>query len=359
MAYAQTPISLNFSDLGEPLKTYEFRNDTGVDVTITPGNAGANITWDFAALDATIDTFTIDLVNAATIPMHNDFPAANVATIWDSAINVYFFNSTPSGLTMQGIIKDYMNSNDSLKLILSIPDTVLPLPANYGDTWSGYSFGNTKSAASNLFYDTIIGGFTLQIPIDTVHIKHHQYKTSVIDAWGTMIVPNNNFPVLRQKDSVTSIDSVWGYADCSSFPPPYDENSGWYYLITVKDTNLQYLWWMKSFGVPVVRMNMFRYSPTIVANVEWAFDISDNIAEFETSNTRLFPNPARDFITIQGDAEFTEIIIYDLLGNEVIKRKLNSDSKISINISMLPDGLYFYNALGKNNKSSGKFVVKH
>jgi len=356
--YAQTPISLDVNDLGAPVKHYNFRVDTAVDVLIVPGAPGANLAWNFAALHSNHDTVSVDLVDVSSVPMHSYFPAANIATVYDSSINVYFFNSNASGLTMHGIIRDFMSSSDSLKLVLSTPDTMLTLPANYGDSRTGFSYGNSKSH-SHLLFDTSFSGFPVQVPIDTVHIIHRQNKTTDIDAWGNVTLPNNSFPALRQKDLTYTTDSVWGYANTSAFPPPYNTYSGWYYLITVNDTTTTYTWWKKSYGVPVVKMTMAHYLSNQVKQVEWAYDTPSGITENEILNSSVFPNPSNDFIYITNISDLEEVVIFDIIGNEISRQNIGNNDMVKISVQDLANGLYFYNAYAKHGKTSGKFIVKH
>jgi len=357
-SYAQTPIILDTNDLATPIKFFDARYDTAVDASITPGAPGANLTWDFSALHATYDTLYINVVNPNTVPLHQLFPAANVATIYDSAVNVYFFNRSAAGLVLLGIVNDFLKTGDSITVALSIPDTSLALPGVYGDSAYRYCFGDTKSPCTYA-YDTNFGGFPVSVPIDTVRIKHSQYKIDELDAWGTLTMPNTyQYPALRQKDITYSNDSIWGYANV---PPPYDSYSGWYFMVSQNSTVVTYAWWIKGYGLPVVKMNMLSDTSDVVQNVEWAYTIPPpaSIGENEPLNSSVYPNPANDFISITNASGYDVLVIYDVIGNEISRQSIKSNELVNVSVQNLANGLYFYNVMKENSKASGKFIVKH
>jgi len=64
----------------------------------------------------------------------------------------------------------------------------------------------------------------------------------------------------------------------------------------------------------------------------------------------VYPNPAKDFITIElmeGGSE--EIKIYDILGNEVLSQKIYSGDRIDV--ASLPKGIYIMRSSGNLNYS--------
>jgi len=60
----------------------------------------------------------------------------------------------------------------------------------------------------------------------------------------------------------------------------------------------------------------------------------------EKERIEIFPNPTTGQITVMGDALFTSIRIVDILGAVNGTFQVNSDQS-SINLSDLPDGVYF------------------
>ena len=356
--YAQTPIVLDINDLATPIKSFNARYDTAVDASITPGAPGTNLNWNFSALHATYDTLYINVVHPNSVPKHSLFPDANLATVYDSAVNVYFFNRSAAGLVLNGIVNDFLKNGDSIAVALSIPDTALALPGIFGDSAYRYCFGDTKSHCTYT-YDTNFSGFPVSVPIDTIRIKHTQYKSDKLDAWGNLTMPNTyQYPALRQKVITYSNDSIWGYA---MVPAPYQSYSGWYYMVSQNSTIVTYAWWVKGYGLPAVKMTMLTDTSDVVQNVEWAYDLPPigSVGENEPLNSSVYPNPANDFITITNASGYKVLVVYDAIGNEISRQAIKSNELVNVSVQDLANGLYFYNLINDGSKASGKFIIKH
>jgi hypothetical protein len=352
---AQTPISLNFSDLGVPVRSYDIRIDSAVIPGILPGNAGPNQTWNFIGLHSTLDTLQLNLTYNYYGVLYNNFPLANVAYHADSKLNYNYYNSSAAGLLHYGIVSDYLGTGDSIKVVFSQPDTILKLPANYPADYSSIVLGDSKSRCHYSF-DTVFMSTPVTVPIDTLRIKHTQFHVATIDAWGTMTTPTDVFPALRQKNVVETVDSIWGYANV---PVPFQSYSGWYMITILSDTSQSFKWWMNGLGIPAVEMFMNKLSDTQVVKTRWVRDVFAGVNENDYYNSGVYPNPANDFIKISTSGEFSEVRVYDMLGNEVIRQKIQNNNELTVSTANIPDGMYFYNLVGPSGKTTGKFVVIH
>ncbi|MFN8242186.1 MAG: T9SS type A sorting domain-containing protein [Bacteroidales bacterium] len=84
--------------------------------------------------------------------------------------------------------------------------------------------------------------------------------------------------------------------------------------------------------------------------------INDN--ETARKELRFWPNPASDIINIQSGldqpGQYTEILIYDLQGRQVMKTEYSE----SIDVSRLGSGIYFMRIIsGKRLTGTGKFII--
>jgi PKD repeat protein len=72
---------------------------------------------------------------------------------------------------------------------------------------------------------------------------------------------------------------------------------------------------------------------------------------------RVFPNPSKDFVQIQKDEalEWKEILIFDLLGKNVLQQSLTGISSLDLDISSLQVGTY----LIQIETNVGKFTFRH
>lgn len=79
------------------------------------------------------------------------------------------------------------------------------------------------------------------------------------------------------------------------------------------------------------------------------------IAAAEDFTWNISPNPAEDLLVIEVEKEFAEIVIFDVLGNEVL-RMISDNGKSQIDISALPRGAYFVRVSVGGKSSVRKFV---
>ncbi len=71
-----------------------------------------------------------------------------------------------------------------------------------------------------------------------------------------------------------------------------------------------------------------------------------------TANLAVYPNPARDNLTISGVLAHSDVKITDSFGRSVLAVKAGGTNELQINVSSLPAGVYYF----ANGKHSGKFL---
>jgi hypothetical protein len=96
-----------------------------------------------------------------------------------------------------------------------------------------------------------------------------------------------------------------------------------------------------------------------IVNTSDAQEATKNTMESpDAAQIMLYPNPANDQIKFSVNEKLVghTIRIYSLLGSELINRNITSPQE-SVEVSTLPQGLYIYNIIDKNNKTilTGKF----
>ncbi len=112
--------------------------------------------------------------------------------------------------------------------------------------------------------------------------------------------------------------------------------------------------------IPNTASIFFDYNPAIVTNTfdtEFVEFLSN--PDFETNNIVLYPNPARDFITIANSNEtISAINIYDISGKKIYSMTENSVNEININVTDFAEGLYLVEIVSDNQKAIKKLVIK-
>ena len=97
---------------------------------------------------------------------------------------------------------------------------------------------------------------------------------------------------------------------------------------------------------------------------KYSLDGAEEISNVE-SFSNAYPTPANDVVNF--DYSFNEgvnsamVAVYNMMGQEVLRSNISGmNGKLSLNISDLADGVYFYSLVvnGKTEKSS-KMVVRH
>lgn len=79
------------------------------------------------------------------------------------------------------------------------------------------------------------------------------------------------------------------------------------------------------------------------------------LPDFGTSSIRIYPNPAKDFVTISASESISEMALFNLLGQELLsKTNLSSEEKIAV--SDLANGWYLLQTTIGNRTKTTKFL---
>ncbi len=93
--------------------------------------------------------------------------------------------------------------------------------------------------------------------------------------------------------------------------------------------------------------------------LSWAPQTGVGIDPTPNSSVNIYPNPAKDFITIENPSGFknhTAIEIYDLSGQVLLKKENLSSSSTAIDISILRRGMYLLRIYDGNSMQWLKFI---
>jgi|GEM_PF-3196528 len=70
----------------------------------------------------------------------------------------------------------------------------------------------------------------------------------------------------------------------------------------------------------------------------------------------IYPNPVLDNLNINNINNYSDIKIYNLIGNEIKNQNISNQSNIRIDISEFESGIYFYQLINEKTTIFGKFV---
>ncbi|GAA3638150.1 T9SS type A sorting domain-containing protein [Flavivirga jejuensis] len=92
-------------------------------------------------------------------------------------------------------------------------------------------------------------------------------------------------------------------------------------------------------------------------NIELYETSTLSLNDISTSNFKIYPNPAKDYITIQSkDLKINSIEIFDLLGKSIYSKIEPSDNKI--NVSNFSKGIYLLKLESEGKSLAKKIVVQ-
>lgn len=263
---------------------------------VTPGNAGANQTWDFSSLVPLSDTLIQWIVPPSSVPNGDLFPDANLVEK-DSEGRLVFVNKTDS--ESYGVGFDDMTDTYP-PLVYSDPMLFMKRPITYGTT----------------FTDTFVFQGSPGTGIITVEA----------DGYGTLILPNGIYNnVLRVKFTETH---------------PY-------FTATI------YTWFDGTHTSALLKITNASSEPP---SVEYLLNEStpSAIDKGNSSNfhIKVFPNPftSSTHIELGKISPNLSLVVENVFGQKVKQLEPFSGQTITLTRDNLPSGLYFLRLITQEGK---------
>jgi hypothetical protein len=82
-----------------------------------------------------------------------------------------------------------------------------------------------------------------------------------------------------------------------------------------------------------------------------------SVFNLDTNPIYIYPNPANDFFTLKGQMDAYVYELLDFTGKKIIGNVAHSDQ--SIDVSNIPNGMYFLNLISSSKKSTLKIQIQH
>lgn len=333
---AQSQITLTDTDFPPIGNITTSANDTAPAPGILPGNAGTNLTWAYSALnshDFTTETF----VAPASTAFASFFPTATHAVTYSNNNNIIYFKLSPADIQVMGYVIDFQGT--LVPIAFSNSMTVITFDVAYGN-----SYIDTATYSVTLPYVTTY--------TDSMRLVGRIIVSSDVDAWGAVTTPENTYNVLREYRVQHSHDSIYAH----------NTMIGWMFYQEQADTTISYNYWGKNgFGIAttLASLTMDNAQPTVVESASY-YTTSTDIISFDETGLLIYPNPAKDQITIENVLQGItgQVRIINLLGQEMFSIAMNGANRVSIPVSHFPEGIYFAEIITGQNKTMKKFMVK-
>ncbi|MCF8230277.1 MAG: T9SS type A sorting domain-containing protein [Bacteroidales bacterium] len=311
-------------------------NDENPDGSIQPGEAGADMSWDFSALAGTSND-TMAFMDPAQTPFADEFPMANLAIdISDSGF--LYVERNDDRMALVGLAVE-IDTLGEFRADVDPAQSMVEFPLEYGNTYSG-----TSEMTFHLEYN--------QTGIDSIRIKQTMNINREADAWGEMSIPMGTYNVLRVHQTSTITDSVW----VKSF-------LGWNFVYRFENNIDSYSWWSTDAGTGFVIATLSMDESGNVMNATYMkSEVSQGTNELNIDDAlvKVYPNPAENNLYFEFDKTFDgRVQILDLTGR-IIDSKQTDGLKTSFNLVGQTQGVYFYRVINNNSASSytGKLIKR-
>ncbi len=336
-------IQLTSADVAGAYRIIYQANDTTP--TISIGNAGASQSWDFSDLHLqTRDT--LNFLPYSYMP-NPKFSTANLIVKQGWQNNYSYLNLTTSSLKSLGNsgAVDLGTGPFNINQINTPAEILLNFPTAFN---SGFTNNYVQKVK------TYVGQTVQGVQVDSIRFKSDVLKTQTVDAWGSLISPIGTYNVLRIKETKINYDTIDAYIVV--FPPI----GLWQNAISTNyDSVTTYTYWANGLDFPLATVNFDITG--VMTNVQWMSSLPINgINEFVAeSSVLVYPNPAKDFITIEiENKKTTQVQVVDITGKSIAIINVTS-SKQTLNTSDFSNGVYTYTLIdsNKNTLNRGRFVI--
>lgn len=290
---------------------------------ISPGSPGAGQTWDLSTLSGTANGITTIVTPASTANgssfLSSDVAAENTTSGSDSYYKTSATALQNSGISAGGTAITYSDFEDYMHFPFSYTNS-------FTDTWAAQFFSGSQ------FWRT---GTT----------------TVTADGYGTLITPQGTYT------NVMRVHFVQVYQDSAFIGAPY--------IITYN--NDQYYWYKEGIHLPMAAI--YNLTTSNGGPYTGGFYTDAAVGINETSNfissSNVYPNPAVDIIKINFtlvENKKVDILLFNAFGQ---KMEINQTfdgyqglNDVDLNISSLPEGVYFAQILAEGNTAITKrFIV--
>lgn len=312
---AQSPILTN--QMISPLEGSSFSLNN-ID-TVAIGSAGENQVWDFSNLVAFDEDPLMYITTEET--MHAEyFPGANVSSADENMCMFEYYHKSFEKLSYVGI---YM---DGLVIYYDDFKDVLHYPFEYGDQFID-SFTTTYQQSS---------------------ATHHRFGAVNVeaDAYGSLALPWGTLDNVLRVKTIEEMTDTFTFNN-NDYEYTYLYETYAYYKNGIREPLLEFIYTTINEGATTLTGNFI--NETLV----------NSILNKEKGNFSLYPNPAKDQLTIESNftSPINHCIIRDLEGRTVwtdMLPHLLGAKRISLN--NLPSGIYFVEIKAGDSVVIQKFV---
>ncbi len=318
---------------------------------IEPGSTGGNQTWDFTGLTAPFMRETI-FQPAGDGSASDQFPGANAVTLPNASVENYYVLSAHSihevgvyGMDPTGLGLDVVGR-------YSNPLLIKRTPLNYGDD-DQLETDLTFPISADDLPDTLINMIPFQF--DSIRLKIEIERMDEVDAWGTLVLPDEEAQVLREKrvevrnGKVEILLGIAGWFDVTDFVAgqfPLD--------IPQNETIVSYFYFDRQSIEPMAMVSLD--SMGNVSRVEYKTGDPTDVESIATDrpNAFVYPNPSFGEVRFELTgipAGVYKLEVMNILGVPIWENEyyVNGKKVIQVDLTDLRRGTYFYRLVDRKD----------
>lgn len=331
--YSQITLS-NATHAPQIDDSYELTVADTTGITIDPGSAGANVTWDFSGLISTSKLYSYNVVDVSSTTDGASYPNATIA-VQEDTVKYFYYNVGTSVLEYHGS-----------KQFFAIAEAVVP----YSDPAKTLEYPFTYNST---LQDGFAASYTIQ---SIINVEKDGTIDVLADGYGQLILPDETYDnTLRVKTTEFTKDSATIVAT----------------QVIIEMAILTYTWYSLDFRHPLLIVSdtitsMDGGSPTEVTSARY-YDASSNIPDNvqETSlYLKFFPNPAQNKIYLNYNIisrSHIKLFLYNQIGGKVReivnKEQQEGNYQLEVNLGNLTKGVYYMQMHSNENVITKKLIL--
>lgn len=340
---AQQSITITADDMPNTGDNYLF--DEAIPALQFNANAtGDNYVWDYSTLQSNTQR-TDSFLYVLQTPIIYNFVFNNIfdperATIATNLALLPSFGNFPIPINLTDEYTYYREENDVYKAVgfaftADYNGTGIPLPVQYNPVDKLYSFPLNNSTPQLVAQS----GYSFQIP-NLITFKEKRNRTTTVDGYGTLILPNAYLDVVRLKSVSVVTDSI------------RLDTLGGFWLPSQPRTEVEYKWMAQGYGEPVLTIsgqqgfnNIFQVNKVRYRHFE-PTAVWQNNAEKVT----VYPVPSNGTMVINAK-DIQQVTLTSIDGKEIltenISNNLAANYTFTLGYKKPAPGLYILNVTTK------------
>jgi hypothetical protein len=284
--------------------------------SVDEGDSGPGQVWDFSSLMAPGSYSEYTGTTAFSTPYFDDFPLANVASIFEDHLGQQSYRYYTIDETAY---KSWGHQSESDQLVLNDPMDILRFPFTL----------------DNSFTDSYYASFLTGYQSGSVSVE--------ADAYGTVVLPTAKFTNCLRVKEIRNDTIVTG-------PVP---------LITAFVT---YSFYSPGYPEPLVRVKYNTVAEGLsLKTVEWQYLYPVAVEEAAAAfSMHVYPNPAFSLLHVvaPSNKELSSIEVHDALGRKLFLKKEVVNAGFSVDVAAYPEGLYYLSAMAGSERFVTSFIKR-